>query len=185
MSTGETIAAFIAAFAIVFGIIMIISIGFAVVHCIAMWKLYEKAGEPGWSAIVPVYNMMQQIKIATGDFRLAWIYLALYGGYFVINTLSSFFTTFASDSDAAAIATMVVSVLMMLISIPLAVLDGYTSYMFAKSYGKSQTFCILSIFFGGITVLIMGFDKSTQYVGPKGEPQYGGYGDYNNYNKYY
>ena len=181
MSTGETIAAFIAAFAIFFGIIMLIAIAFAVLNCIALWKLYEKAGEPGWSAIVPVYNMMQQIKIATGDFKLAWIYLALYGGYFVINTMSSIFTTFASDSDAAAIVTMAVSVLMMLVSLPLAVLGGYTSYMFAKSYGKSQAFCILSIFFSGITVLIMGFDKSTQYVGPKGEPQFNSFNNYNNY----
>ena len=181
MSTGETIAAFIAAFAIVFGIIMIISIGFAVVHCIAMWKLYEKAGEPGWSAIVPVYNVMQQIKIATGNFKLAWIYLALYGGYFVLNTFSSFFLNFVTDSDEGTVAALAVSGLMMLISIPLAVLGGYTSYMFAKSYGKSQTFCILSIFFGGITVLIMGFDKSTQYVGPKGEPQFNSFNNYNNY----
>ena len=181
MSTGETIAAFIAAFAIVFGIIMIISIGFAVVHCIAMWKLYEKAGEPGWSAIVPVYNVMQQIKIATGNFKLAWIYLALYGGYFVLNTFSSFFLNFVTDSDEGTVAALAVSGLMMLISIPLAVLGGYTSYMFAKSYGKSQTFCILSIFFGGITVLIMGFDKSTQYVGPKGEPQFNSFNKYNNY----
>ena len=181
MSTGETIAAFIAAFAIVFGIIMIISIGFAVVHCIAMWKLYEKAGEPGWSAIVPVYNVMQQIKIATGNFKLAWIYLALYGGYFVLNTFSSFLMNFVTDSDEGTVAALAVSGLMLLISIPLAVLGGYTSYMFAKSYGKSQTFCILSIFFGGITVLIMGFDKSTQYVGPKGEPQFNSFNNYNNY----
>lgn len=181
MSSSEAIVAFLAGFAIFFGIIMIIALAFAVLNCIALWKLYEKAGEPGWSAIVPVYNIMQQIKIATGDFRLAWIYLALYGGYFVINTLSSFFTTFASDSDAAAIATMAVSVLMMLISLPLAVLGGYTSYMFAKSYGKSQAFCVLSIFFSGITVLIMGFDKSTQYVGPKGVPQYNNFNNYNNY----
>ncbi len=182
MSTGEAVAAFIAAFAIIFGIIMIISIGLAVVQCIAMWKLYEKAGEPGWSAIVPVYNVMQQIKIATGDFKLAWIYLALYGGYFVLNAFSSFFLNFVTDSDAGTVAALAVSGLMMLISLPLAVLGGYTAYMFAKSYGKSQTFCVLSIFFSGITVLIMGFDKSTQYVGPKGEPQFN---SFNNYNKYY
>ena len=69
----------------------------------------------------------------------------------------------------------------MLVAIPMIVLGGYISYMFAKSYGKSQTFCILSIFFGGITVLIMGFDKSTQYVGPKGEPQFNSFNNYNNY----
>jgi hypothetical protein len=27
------------------------------------WKLYEKAGKPGWAAIIPVYNLYILIKI--------------------------------------------------------------------------------------------------------------------------
>jgi len=30
----------------------------------AQWKLYVKAGEPGWAALVPVYNMIVMMKIA-------------------------------------------------------------------------------------------------------------------------
>ncbi len=177
----ESTVTFIVLFLIVLGIISLISIAIGIIGIIANWKLYEKAGEPGWSAIVPVYNMMQMIKIATGDFKLAWVYLGLYGGYFVLNMISSVLTNFATDSEGGAVITMGVAMVMFPIAILMAILGGYTAYMFAKSYGKSDLFCVLSIFFSGITFIIMGFDKSTQYVGPKGVPQYNNFNNYNNY----
>lgn len=35
-----------------------------VVMIAAMWKVFEKAGEPGWAAIVPIYNIIVLLKIA-------------------------------------------------------------------------------------------------------------------------
>jgi len=29
----------------------------------AMWRIYEKAGQPGWAAIVPIYNVIIWLKI--------------------------------------------------------------------------------------------------------------------------
>ncbi|WP_053720250.1 DUF5684 domain-containing protein [Saccharothrix sp. NRRL B-16348] len=29
----------------------------------AMWKVYAKAGQPGWAAIIPIYNIYVQLKI--------------------------------------------------------------------------------------------------------------------------
>jgi hypothetical protein len=29
-----------------------------------MWKMFEKAGQPGWGAIVPIYNLYLLLKIA-------------------------------------------------------------------------------------------------------------------------
>lgn len=34
-----------------------------VVMIVAQWKIYEKAGEPGWAAIVPIYNIIVLLKI--------------------------------------------------------------------------------------------------------------------------
>lgn len=28
-----------------------------------MWKVFEKAGQPGWAAIIPIYNLIVLIKI--------------------------------------------------------------------------------------------------------------------------
>jgi Family of unknown function (DUF5684) len=30
----------------------------------SMWKIFVKAGEPGWAAIVPIYNLIVLFKIA-------------------------------------------------------------------------------------------------------------------------
>ena len=40
----------------VFAIIMIPVLIIVIVTIIGMWKLFEKAGRPGWNAIVPFYN---------------------------------------------------------------------------------------------------------------------------------
>ena len=31
---------------------------------ISMWKLFRKAGQPGWKSIIPVYNMYVMLKIS-------------------------------------------------------------------------------------------------------------------------
>jgi hypothetical protein len=35
-----------------------------VIMIIAMWKVFEKAGQPGWAAIIPIYNLYVMTKIA-------------------------------------------------------------------------------------------------------------------------
>ncbi len=34
------------------------------IYIIAFWKVFEKAGEPGWKSIVPIYNMWVMFEIA-------------------------------------------------------------------------------------------------------------------------
>ena len=41
----------------------------------ALWKIFVKAGEPGWAAIVPIYNFIVMLKIAGKP--LWWIVLML------------------------------------------------------------------------------------------------------------
>jgi hypothetical protein len=31
---------------------------------VGMWKMFDKAGEPGWAALVPIYNVMVLAKMA-------------------------------------------------------------------------------------------------------------------------
>src|SRR4051794_10562320 len=37
---------------------------FIVPMFLGFWKVFEKAGEPGWSAFVPIYNLMVMARIA-------------------------------------------------------------------------------------------------------------------------
>ncbi len=36
----------------------------AILEIAAMWKVFEKAGQPGWAAIVPIYNAIVLLQIA-------------------------------------------------------------------------------------------------------------------------
>ncbi|MHB0981002.1 MAG: DUF5684 domain-containing protein [Thermoleophilia bacterium] len=60
------------AFAGLFG--ALIGIAFGVVMLAAMWRVYTKAGEPGWAAIIPIYNIIVLLKIIG---RPAW-WIVLY-----------------------------------------------------------------------------------------------------------
>jgi len=42
---------------------------------IGMWKVFVKAGKPGWAAIIPIYNMIVLLEIAGKP--LWWIILLL------------------------------------------------------------------------------------------------------------
>jgi hypothetical protein len=55
-----------------FGII--ISLAVAVFYIFVFWKIFEKAGLPGWGAIIPIYNVYLLIKVAK---RPGW-WLLLY-----------------------------------------------------------------------------------------------------------
>jgi hypothetical protein len=48
-------------------LILIICIIICVVIVVSYWKIFEKAGKPGWAAIVPIYNIYTMSDIATGN----------------------------------------------------------------------------------------------------------------------
>jgi hypothetical protein len=46
------------------GTMMLVCLAFAVVFIIGVWKVFEKAGQPGWAALIPIYNAYILLKIA-------------------------------------------------------------------------------------------------------------------------
>ena len=42
---------------------MIIGLLIALVLIVAMWKVFTKAGQPGWASIMPIYNLYIWCKI--------------------------------------------------------------------------------------------------------------------------
>lgn len=54
----------------IFGLLVI---GLVFVMIAGMWKIFEKAGQPGWAAIVPIYNMVIMLEIV----KKPWWWLLL------------------------------------------------------------------------------------------------------------
>ena len=46
------------------GTILLVALALAVVLIIGLWKVYVKAGQPGWAVLIPFYNMYILLKIA-------------------------------------------------------------------------------------------------------------------------
>lgn len=52
----------------------ILTLALTVVVFAGFWKIFEKAGEPGWAAIIPIYNLYVLIKVSGN----AWWWLILF-----------------------------------------------------------------------------------------------------------
>lgn len=46
------------------GLGLILSIALTVVFIVGMWRTFVKAGQPGWGALIPIYNVYLMLKIA-------------------------------------------------------------------------------------------------------------------------
>jgi hypothetical protein len=46
------------------GILMIVYIAIIIFMLAAMWKVFTKAGKPGWGVIIPIYNIILMLQIA-------------------------------------------------------------------------------------------------------------------------
>lgn len=70
MKGEESMAGAVAVLFILMFILVIFAI--CIVMIIAEWKLFKKAGQPGWAAIVPFYNAYVLTKITWGN---GWLFL--------------------------------------------------------------------------------------------------------------
>jgi len=69
--------------------IVLITIAFSVFMIAAMWQIFIKAGQPGWGAIIPIYNTYLMLLIA--DKPGWWLILYLIPGVsFIVNIIVFF-----------------------------------------------------------------------------------------------
>ncbi len=67
----------VGAFWMVFWVIMIPTLIVGILMLVSMWKIFTKAGKPGWAAIVPIYNYIVLLEIVGRP--TWWVFLFLLG----------------------------------------------------------------------------------------------------------
>lgn len=67
MSDSASVAA--AGFSMVYSLI---SLALCIVVIVAWWKIFVKAGKPGWASIIPFYNTYCMFQISFGN---GWLFL--------------------------------------------------------------------------------------------------------------
>ena len=116
---------------------------------IAMWKIFEKAGEKGWKSLIPIYNAYIYCKICGINF---WIWVILIP--VILGVACSLI--FGSASNVTTIITSIYSVVFCI----------YFSIKLGKAFNKSAGFIVGLVLLPNIFHLILGFGKS-EYVGVK------------------
>ncbi len=58
----ESVGSFNGFFAFL-SIFTIISLAIAILIIVSTWKVYQKAGQPGWASIVPIYNFIVLLEV--------------------------------------------------------------------------------------------------------------------------
>lgn len=147
-----TMAAFIAIFSIAFFILMII----------ANWKIFKKAGEPGWKSIIPIYNVYIMFKIVNMKSWFWWlIVINLCASImFVVDGFNPYTMTNAQIQafNYGAHPMTIVALAMMLIAEIWASITY--AYRTSKVFGHGLGYTIGLIFLPNIFWLILGFGKS-------------------------
>ena len=132
----SNLAGFTAGMAVAFVIFGIILLGIVVFLIICECKIFKKAGESCWKALVPVYNTWIEGKIG----GLAWWWCPIILGMTALSGVSSL-------SYVACIATVVISF--------------NFNYNISKKFGKTGGFALLLTLLPiiGLPILAFGSDK--------------------------
>lgn len=95
----------------IFSGILLFTIPIIILSVIGLWKLFKKAGQPGWKSIIPFYNYWTMIKITFGRARPLYFFgvlIPLIGLVFPIVTTFKFAKRFGA-SDAMAVLSFFVA----------------------------------------------------------------------------
>lgn len=183
----------------------IISLAVIALSIVALWKMFEKAGEPGWASLIPFYNAYVLFKISWGNgwfFLLsvvpAILYEVVYIGFFA-NFITGMVGHGINNSyDGAFAASMVSSavgmgLIMFVLWAGMLAVNIILCIKLAKVFGQGGGFACGLFFLGVIFYCIIAFSKNIRYVGIPGKiPPYGagggqfnGYGQQSYQNPYY
>ena len=78
-SSDEVIAGlFAAGFGVFWVVYMAFIFALVIFFIICEWKIFVKAGEPGWAALIPFYNVWVLVKISCNN-NVLWFILFLIG----------------------------------------------------------------------------------------------------------
>ena len=127
-------------------------IALAVFEIVCMWKLFEKAGEPGWKCLIPIYNAYIFMKICW-EGKYFWIMFLL----LLVPAVAVGLMVGGQSNALAGVAGF----LMFAAYIAVGVIGIISLVKLAKRFGKSGAFAVGLIFLEPIFIAILAFDSST------------------------
>lgn len=124
------------------GVVYIISV-------IGQWRIFTKAGDKGWKALIPIYNAYTEIKLVWNT-KMFWIIIALGAVGALTNGAEGFLAIIGG-----------------LVSLAGTVLTVMEKHKLSRSFGHGVGFTLGLLFLTPVFYLILAFGGS-EYIGPEG-----------------
>jgi len=111
-----------------------ISLLFSAFYLFCMWKMFVKAGEPGWAAIVPIYNLYTMLKIGGKPGWWIILYFVPFVNIFIaFMMLSAFLSAFGRRGAGPVLLMIFFGIFYM----PYLAFSGSVQYVGANNYNSS------------------------------------------------
>ena len=157
------LAAWSSTFMIVFMAIMTPVIAF-ILFCMA--RVFMKAGQPWWKAIIPVYNEWTESRVvAKAHPVLCVFYVALitFGNVYMIVAMFPQYWVFYYETSMSLTGAFLWMFFMSAWYVPLLILYIFVMIRLAKSFGQSGGFAVGLILLYPVFIAILAFNSSIQY----------------------
>ena len=136
------------------GFTMALAFAWYVLTVIASWRIIEKAGDKGWKALIPFYNVYILYKIA-GVKNWFWPFL---GATLVASIVTSI--PDVSVNMAFGIVNPGIVILLLACAVVCIISQVKFSINMAKAFGKDSGFAVGLFFLQPIFEMILGFGKA-------------------------
>ena len=127
-----------------------------VLYIVAFWKIFVKAGQPGWKSIIPIYNSYIFFKITWKKMTWFWVLLACS----ILNGLLLFF---GYNLDGTLNTLGLLSIIPGLFAIVITIIQLVKA---SYAFGHGAGYGVGLVFLDWIFLLILGFGSS-KYIGPQ------------------
>lgn len=126
------------------------------VACLGFFKMFKKAGVPGWKAFVPFINTYEKFKISWNEKKF-W-------GWFAASTVSFLLLYFAEMIAGGSALDFLPDALGVIAGIVALDYSIKMNRFLASAYGKGRVFGACLWVFPFIASLVLGFGKA-DYIG--------------------
>lgn len=128
----------------------IVTLLLSIFSIVCWWKLFTKAGKPGWGSLIPIYNTILMLDVAGMSWK--WILAPFIS---VIVVFLGAILGALLDIPVLIIVGFIIFVIMLIMY--------YIAFVFmlpfkvARNFGKGDGFAILTVFFSPICYAILAF----------------------------
>lgn len=141
------------------GVAAVLALAAAVVPIAGMWKMFTKAGYPGWTVLVPFYNAIALCEVALRS--SAWAALVIAPA-----TINGYVWLFApTSSDVAAVVALVLLSVACTVVYSMVIGTGL-----ALAFDRSASFGVLCGLFPLVGCCVLGFGVARHAIAKQPRP---------------